>query len=56
MGKGSNQARGRQVQEYAEKRLKQRIEAFLQNEIKDKQEIIGAEMVSHYLKDKFDEY
>ena len=34
----------------------QRIEAFLLSEIKNKQEIIGAEMVAHYLKDKFDEY
>ena len=56
MGKGGNQSRGRQVQEYAEKRMKSRIEVFLQNEIKNKQEIIGPEMVTHYLKDKFDEY
>ena len=36
MGKGGNQSRGRQVQEYAEKRMKSRIEVFLQNEIKNK--------------------
>ena len=36
--------------------MKSRIEVFLQNEIKNKQEIIGPEMVTHYLKDKFDEY
>ena len=26
------------------------------SEIKNKEEIIGAEMVTHYLKDKYDEY
>lgn len=40
MGKGTNQARRPQAQEYAEKRMKERMIVFLTDEVRDPNEIV----------------
>lgn len=57
MGKGgANQARNVQKQEYAEKRLKDRILSYIRHEVKNASDVVSPAEVQQHLKVKFDEY
>ena len=57
MGKGGkDSARNAQKQEFAEKRLKDRILYYIKHEIKNASDVVSPAEVQQHLKVKFDEY